>query len=259
MRRLAARLVACLCFLGVAAPSASAGLISFDFNGLADGDGNSTVQTYLNGILAIAHPGGAVTVSGSQAENNYTGEGYVVGPVSGSFVNPETLGTSDWGVHHSGPLDTFLVNQSAFDRITMTFSFPIYSASFDYEIFPDGTCPQSSPSCQPVTANWPDFTFAAGSTVQFRTLSVVPGTFGTFPHSPNSGIVLNELAPQFLGLSGNWDFPSGVTTLEFIDWPRMIGMDNLRLTDVVPEPASVFLMGSGFLGLLGWGTLKKRG
>lgn len=126
--------------------------------------------------------------------------------------------------------------------------------AFDYEIFPDGTCPQASLLCQPSSSNWPDFIFAADSAVQFTKLSVIPGTSGTFLHSPNSTPSQDEKAPQYLGMSGQWLFPQGVEQLEFIDWPQTIGIDNLTVNDApppVPEPASLFLMGSGFLSLLG--------
>ncbi len=268
----------CVCAaLTFAAASAHASLISFDFNSLKDGASNSKVKTYMQGVVTTKHPGGTVNVTGSQAEKDYTGDNHVVGPVSGHSVSSETLGTSDGGVHHTGDNDTYLINNDA-DRITITFSFPIYLASFDQEIFPDGTCPKLSLTCQPTSASWPDLTFQANNVAQFEELGIVPGQSGTYPHSPDSHYNVNEKAPQYLGVSGNWAFASGVTKLEFIDWPQHIGIDNLQVYDNVcdlpngcpsnntpsdptphtPEPSSLWLVGSGLLSALGVGTSRRK-
>ncbi len=126
--------------LFISVPAAHALLIDFDFNSLADEASNAKVQKYMNNILKVLHPGGTVKVTGAKAEKEYTGDGHVVGPVSGNTVTPLTLGNTNGGVYHNGALDTFLVNSGS-DRISMLFSFPIYSVFFDYEIFPVGTCP----------------------------------------------------------------------------------------------------------------------
>lgn len=252
--------------------------IKFDFNSLADGASNSSVQTYLQTMVDRL---GSVAVTGAKAEKDYTGDGYVVGPTityttsTGSTrtkVTPETLGTSDGNTRNAGVYDTrgrlvsanadtFLVNSGS-DRITITFSFPIYAASFDYEIFPDGTCPYAgSSNCQNnQSSNWPDFTFKADNNLIFRTLSTVPS--GAVTHSPHSGPSSNETAPQYLGVSGLNTFNNGVTKLEFIDWPRMIGIDNLVIQTErpipptgIPEPATVLLTG---IGLVGLGLARRR-
>ncbi len=247
-----------------------ASTISFNFDSLADGASNTSVKNYMQTIVGAAHPGGTVNVTGSQGEKNYTGDDHAVGPISGSTVKSETLGTSNGGVHHNGALDAFIINNGS-TTIGITFSFPIYLTSFDYEIFPDGTC--TTPSC--AAANWPDFTFEANDVQQFHTLGITPGTSGTYAHSPNSGSVHNEHAPQYLGVSGNRFFTGGVTKLEFIDWPRTIGIDNLLIGDnlcdipdqclpppppppVIPEPTSFLLLGGGLFAGLGFRSPRKR-
>jgi len=227
----------------------------------------------MQGIInTAAIPGGNVTVTGAGGEKNYTGDKHVVGPAYQAIVNgqpvtkvrAETLGTSDHGAHHNGAFDTFLVN-SGRDRITMIFSFPIYALSFDYEILPDGTCPKQSASCKPTTANWPDFTFKADDIKQFQTLAKLPGDAGTYEHSPLSGPGKKELAPQFLGVSDELFFPQGVTKVEFVDWPRMIGIDNLILqidpipeaVTHVPEPGTLLFLGTGLGGLAAWKIRRK--
>ena len=282
--------------LAMAMPSAEA-VVLFDFNSLTDATdnpaANTAVQTYMNGATGLdtANTGQSVAVTGAKGEQNYNGEGHVVGPVNAqNQVQSVTLGTSDGyfpgapgTTLHLGSYDTFLVNRSNTDRITMDFNFPIYSVAFDYEIFPNGSCTQQGSGtggCQPTNSSWPDFTFETftpgdvSDTVQFRTLGVVPGQGGTYPHSPNSGAVNNELAPQYVGVSGVWFFEDGVTKLEFIDWPVKIGIDNLQISDdecdvpgrcnppppppVIPEPSSFLLLGSGLPSVLGLSSRSRR-
>ncbi|MFI5399133.1 MAG: PEP-CTERM sorting domain-containing protein [Candidatus Binatia bacterium] len=249
---------------GIAAPSAHAiplTSFSFNFNSLASGASNASVQTYMQAVIGAAGTG-TVTVTGAVGEQSYNGDNHVVGPGAVS----ETLGTSDGGVHHNGAQDTFITNvggeTSGNDRITMKFSFPIYSVSFDFEIFPDASCTDLT-HCGTGNANLPDFTFSAGNSsaaVVKQWFGAVPGSAGGSPylHSPNSTIYGNESAPQLLGQSGVFTFLSGgVTELDFIDWPQKIGIDNLQLNsgidsqqlNGVPEPSTLLLLGSGLAGL----------
>ena len=242
---------------------------TFNFNSLADGASNSTVQTYLQTVAA------GVTVAGSKAERDYTGDTYVTGPsnVNGTGANAgktkasysETLGTSDSGVHHTG-LDTFLVNSGS-DRITMVFPFLVYGVSFDFEIFPNSQCPNGTgvnTSCDSTSdSSWPDFTLRAGLSGSpgtmidyMHTFGVLPGSNGTFTQSPHS-VWGTEKAPQFLGQSGMQWFVGGVNKIQFVDWPVMIGIDNLvvynycRTCDEndIPEPGSIALFGAALFGL----------
>src|SRR5574337_855043 len=256
---------------------AMAAPISFDFNTLADGATNSKVDAYMQAVLnanGLQGDGNSVTVTGAKGERNYTGDNYVVGPQvqtgtkkvwqNGQWVTVPvytpvslTLGNSEHATVAGAPwvpgnADTFLVNSGS-DRITITFDFAIYAVQFDYEIFPNAQCPNGSKS----TCAMPDFTFMADGVLQFQTLGLMPGNGGTYANSPQSG-THTELAPQYLGMSGWQYFPQGVTKLEFVDWPVMIGIDNLvidptppeRIPPVtVPEPASVGLLSLGLAAL----------
>jgi len=241
-----------LTLAGTANTSTAAPLM-LDFNLLSSGQGNTSIRNHINGQLL---GGMTVTVSGARTERNYTGDSFAVGPVSGRAVTSWTLGNTDFGIPHPDPKDTFLVNSGS-DRITMTFSAPIYAVSFDYEIFPHGGMPNGTGHSTSEAA-WPDFSLLADGAEVFRKFGVMPGAEGTFLHSPMSGPVAAELAPQFLGLSGLWLFPGGVTKLEFVDWPRMIGIDNLLIHDTpivtqdLPEPTSILLLSGGLAGLLVW-------
>jgi hypothetical protein len=265
--------------------ASSAWALLFDFNTLVKGSNtgaaNTAVQNYMQAILTGAGAG-TVVVTGSRADTDYTGDSYVVGPVSQTVVTPLTLGDTDGGVRHALPWDAYLVNQDGFDRITLVFSRPVYKVSFDFEIFPDGTCPFVGASgCKNNTAaNWPDFSLRAGSTsstdLVFRSLGLGPSDMTntmTDRKSPMS-YPNNEQAPQLLGVSGDWLFAEGVTKFEFVDWPRRIGIDNLTITLVpprslalvphvpdphvpdpqVPEPGTLALLSLGFAGV--W--LRRR-
>ena len=226
---------------------------TFNFNTLADGANNNSVQTYMRGVLTTAGAG-SVNVSGAVAEKNYTGDNHVVGPVSSHTVTSLTLGTSDGTTQHLTTNDTFITNISGQTTFTMTFTQKIYSVSFDYEIFPDGTCPTGT-NCG---SNWPDFKFTADGTQMLYKQGVMPSS-GAYSHSPISGWNGTEYAPQYLGVSGTFNFANGVNLLSFIDWPATIGIDNLVVgftpPPSIPEPATIGLFASGIAGL---GLIRRR-
>lgn len=243
--------------------------IVFNFNSLSPGTGNSANETAIaNYMDALLGCGSCVTVTGAATNQTYNGDGHVVGSNGSSL----TLGTSDGATSNSSTTpsttyDTFLSNitnvagtyhnqvQSISSEMIITFSQAVTLKSFDYEIFPDATC-QSSTNC---SSGLPDFTFDVnGSTQIFNTSAVYPstsGTNGSSIHSPASGTCsqwwCTEQSAQYIGhWSGNL---TGVTQLDFIDWPAGIAVDNIDVGSQVPEPRGGALLVGGLLlaGLAG--------
>lgn len=235
--------------------------VTFDFdgvaisgthgNGLGKTGGNSAIATNMNAALSAAGlVGSTVSVSGGLATATYNGEDH---------VNGETLGTSNGGTHHASDAahpDTFIINDdfgiygSAVDRFSLSFTnFYVYSISFDWEIFPDASCPAGS-SCasHPLTnANYPDIELLADGISVWSTLASTP--------------VSGHLDPQALGTRTTFSL-NGATTLTFVDWPAEVGIDNLvvdgctiKSPDCVrlqtPEPGMLFLLGACALAAMG--------
>ncbi len=259
-------LAVALCLLGTSM-SAEAGTVTFDFNSLASGVGSGGIQTYMQSLLT----GGAtvsVTAGAAMTSKTYNGDGHVVGPGTGSTST--TLGT-----------DTFIRNTSGIAGWSFTFGggFLIDSVQFDYEIFPDGTCTQmTSAGCGGsavggIYPNQPDFTFSTNLGSVFHYYGLTPGSGASGPagnpsaspytHSPFSGSVATEKAPQLIGNTGllNVGGVPGANRLTFMDWPATIGIDNLTINyrnppgiNAVPEPGTLFLLGSG----LAFGVYTRR-
>ena len=251
-----------------AAISAYGASVTFDFNSLASYATDAQIQTYMNQTLATAGcTGCGVTLTGAVADQTYNGDGHVTGPGTTSASKSLTLGTSDHatasntGSTLNSTYDTFIANTNdgatqISTMITMKFTgFTINgAASFDYEVFPDG-----SPN-QP-----PDLIFQAGNSsapngndpVVITELGVAPGTTnGTAIHSPFSGTG-TESAQQAIG---TWTGTlTSVTSLDFVDWPATIGVDNLKVSwnTSVPEPSSILLLATVASGLLLRKKLKK--
>lgn len=264
----ARRLGAAVLGLGIAALAlaggpARAGSIAFDYGSLSNGASNSQIQSFMNTQLGSA---GSVAVTGAIANNNYTGDGHVTGPVNNGTVTSDTLASTDGTVimNNNGVVYN-PSGEGTSSAITMTFTgLTISSIRFDFEIFPDGTCPSLS-NCGTNHANRPEMTVLANGTQVVQYFAQVPGSNGTsngfgastYTHSPNSGRFSTEQAPQLLGFGATLTLPADTTTLEFADWPSTIAIDNLTINtpdSPVPEPASLTLFGTA---LLGFGLIRR--
>jgi hypothetical protein len=270
--------------------SASASIVLFDFNGLASGVGATggtgtygSIQNYMRSLLT---GGATVTVSaGVVTDKTYTGDGHVVGPGT-TLAQPVTLGTSDRDPNltanqHLTTYDTFIHNDTSTSPASTNWSF-VFSGfvidriSFDYEIFPDGTCTALTTTACGGTGlpNRPDMTVTAGVTQLFHYYGQTPGTGGTsspYVESPctdlttgggTSCVGTTEAAPQLIGTTG-W-LNVGSNSFNFMDWPAMIGIDNFQIdyhtnpgpTAAVPEPGTMILLGSGLAAA--FARRKKR-
>jgi hypothetical protein len=296
-------------------PAAAAGLAPppFNFNGIGNNNGNSTIQSYMAGVLTSTSgytkansSKSLVTVTGAisqQGGSSYTGDNHVTGPKVSGTVYPQTLGdtddttgtlvatkttkvigqtvatlsgSTDGYIKNCTPIDSTSACSSSSPDIFIDFSnvkyqgkaVEIASISFDFEIFPDGTCTKLNTAVNQTTCgmatkdnlnpNKPDLELWAGdggTTPYFQTW------YGAAPSGGNSdsNAMLNgETAPQLLGNSGTINVASNIhiTSLDFMDWPETIGIDNLVITfRKVPEPASIGLF---LLGLVGLGVYVRR-
>jgi hypothetical protein len=135
-----------------------------------------------------------------------------------------------------------------FHEFDLTFSKPIDSISFDYEIFPGKHWHvyESSRDEVPGGHDCDRDVHVDRLSALSRTLCVDSGKGASETHS--------QLGPQSTGPIV-LEIPGG-TELQFTDWPSEIGVSNLWVTfdppppSRVPEPASIVLLGSCLLGLL---------
>jgi hypothetical protein len=285
-----------------AAPAAAAVTVAFKFDNMGSGGStsqgvqSSRISTYMTNVLSSYYAGATVNVSGAvgqqgplanspTASGSYAGEGYVVGPKSGSTVTPYTLANTNGGVYETSSTarnnDGFIKNCAFTSECGGATSADIFinfnghhisSFSFDFEIFPDGTCPKlnvnigdnfcglaTGSSGLALNPKLPDLEIYSGDNgtgTPFGTLfGVKPGTGGTYSYSTNSGANA-ETAPQLLGTATYIVSGSNITTLDFMDWPETIGIDNLKVT-FIPEPPTLAFLALGFIGLT-WIARRKR-
>jgi hypothetical protein len=82
-------------------------------------------------------------------------------------------------------------------------------------------------------------------------------------HSPDSGRFDDELTPQLLS-HAVFNLPTAAKEIYFVDWPVVIGLDNIVVdtappppnNTTAPEPMTGALMLAGFGGL--WFVRRRR-
>ena len=291
--------IASLSALSAVPASAAPVTATFNFNDMGTGNttsqglgssGNSSISAYMTSVMQGVILGSSVGVTGAvgqEGTNSYAGEGFAVGPVINNAVRPLTLGdtngsatpnhlTTAWDSNPPtlvGSHDGFIKNCTSIDSCTsspdifMNFNGQqISSFSFDFQIFPDGTCPQldgvgHTTSCGVNNANLPDLEIWSGDNAtgtHFGTLfGVAPNTAGTYKYSLNNATGSGETAPQLLG-TATYTVAAGtnISTLDFMDWPETIGIDNLVVNFIPPkvnhiaEPPTIALLVFGLAGLV---------
>jgi hypothetical protein len=258
--------------------------ITFTYDSItyATGNQDTAIAHYMDTLLGgtCATLFNCVTVTGLQSngtpggyvatDKTWSGDGHVVSNTSGKSL---TLGDSNGATSNSsttpGAADIFLANtddnaSQLSQGIEITFATAVTLTGFDYEIFPDASCPQLS-NCGAGQSNLPDLEFSVNGSLNTKFNADAPcataggcqgqassGNDGNSIHSPNSGSG-TELSPQLIGTwSGSI---SGVTKLDFLDWPATIGVDNIKIA--TPEPTGgVFMIGG--LALIGFAGRKLR-
>jgi MYXO-CTERM domain-containing protein len=257
---------------------APAGQIAFNFAALGSSDTAAQIGAALS-----AQAGSTVTVSsGVMIENTYAGDNNVVGPKIGSTVVPWTLGDSGGTVTNptaptvaSPTYTNYLGTTSSF---TMTFSVPITSVEFDFEIYPDASppVPQFEFSASDINNNAATVYYngvSQGTTWTVNSVApgandpYLPGDPATYTHSPASGSGSTETADQLLGVAViQFSASDPVYSLTFADWPQEIAINNLIINptgvgafgSVAPAPSSAVLLGFGALGVAGFAARSRR-
>jgi hypothetical protein len=280
MKQQIALCVGVLAYLGSAVSARADYLFNFNSPSLTANNSNQStnIATYMDGIIGCS---GCVSVSsGVAVAQQYNADGNVVGPngvpltlgnsngATNNGVTPVAYGTdnyiSNMATNPNGSSDNQL-SQGIVITLSNGYSFT-GTFSFDYEIFPDISCTVlNAANCGGAMQNGhypdqPDLDFSAtgGSTNVSQTFwGVTPGSGsvdGSSVKSPDSN---NELAPQYIGTSGNFTL-NGATTLTFMDWPAAIGVDNLKLVTTTPEPRGyAFILGGLMLALFAGMKLRQ--
>jgi len=266
-------------------PAAAAPYYNFDFNSIGQNASSATIQTYMRSVIGAGSTLTVVGATGERGTNSYTGDDHVVGKTVGTTVYPMTLGNTDQTtgtlvysntttvsgttvptlvnspdgyIKNCTPVDGTTGCSGASPDIFINFgTLKIVSFSFDYEIFPDGTCTKldgNGSLCGGVgDPNRPDLEIWTGGTAADHT-GVLKATYwgatpsGSYTHSVISGASGTERAPQLLG-HATINIASGyISTIDFMDWPETIAIDNLKVY-YTPEPASIALFAFGIFGL----------
>jgi hypothetical protein len=271
-----------LAFLGSAFSARADITFTFDSISYATGNQDTAIAHYMDTLLGgtCATLFNCVTVTGLQSngtpggfvatDETYTGDGHVVSNTAGKSL---TLGDSNGATSNSsvapGATDIFLANtddgrNQLSQGIEITFTTAVTLTGFDYEIFPDGSCPSLS-NCGSGQSNLPDLIFKVNGVTNTTFTGDAPcATIGACQGQANSGkdgnstqspMMTTETAPQLIG---TWTGSiSGVTKLDFLDWPATIGVDNIKISTATPEPTGgVFLIGG--LALIGLAGRKLR-
>lgn len=271
-----------LAYLGSAVSARADYLFTFDSPSLTAGISNQStnIANYMDGIIGCS---GCVTVSnGVAVAQQYDADGNVVGPngvpvtlgnsngATNNGVTPSAYGTdnyiSNMATNPNGSGDTQL-SQGITITLSKGYSFT-GTLSFNYEIFPDISCTElNSSDCggNMVNGHYPnqpdlDFSATGGTTNVSQTFwGITPSTTGADGSSVKSPDSNNELAPQYIGVSGNFTL-TGATVLSFQDWPAAIGIDNIKIvTATTPEPRGyAFILGGLMLALFA-GTKLRQG
>jgi len=217
---------------------------------------NATVQSYMTTTLNGAPGAGkSVVLTGAEGTNSWNGENHVIlstGTLAGSTGKT-------FVVNNNGRLNGPAASDPGSNDFMVFSGMQVTSVKFMLEIFPDANC-ASTGTCTEVG----DFELWAGtsSLSNIHTWTSKDPTNGNTTCQASAGSSCEtayQLAPQWSTDTGNatgvWAL-SNVSTLDFIDWPPTIGIQNLIVTYTTPggqqgtpEPNSLLLLGMGLSGL----------
>lgn len=269
--------------LAIAIVPAAATTVDFDFNpvtttnvngmklsttfgnGVGQAASPTAISAYMTSVLqSSGYTNASVTATGAIGTATYAGEGHVWGDSLGTsngatFSNQNTTSAAAKTTITPNGTDGFLINNNFGDfglptssKIVLQFNnFVVDSISYDWEIFPDITCPDSTTSACTTTPDislWANGKLVSGSSFSADRRNLVA----------NPDVLGRVYAPQDMGTISTALKLNGASLLEFRDWPAEIGIDNLKITGhAVSEPASVPLMITGLLAV-GWLGRRRR-